>query len=398
MTAGTGGRPVVVVGLKDRVTDVPHGTAVVRAAAGRDEVERFVARVRSGELAGDRFTLLGRGAPASLAPASREELIALCRPWNRGRVRPAGYNNGVDHFGWRFPGKTVVRTVPRVPPADATVTLDGDRATVDARLTLIEAARRLADLGKAFHVLPNYGYVGAATPFFVPVHGSGSAVSTLGDTIEAVELYDPGIDKVVTATRGTPAFDDRMYDTAGPAVVLGLTYRVRDPLTLRAESERLDDPTADQLWDALADRGPANVEVRKAKSADRHVTVLRHHVDEAGHAGAPRDALGKVWDRIEETPIARPLFHLAVRKLGYHVELFLKRHELATFWEHHRDLPLNKIQLRMVRADGMPHSPVRDEDAASADLFLARKHKRAFRAFMADKLPGVKTNPGKQSL
>ena len=334
----------------------------------------------------------------TLTPTSRAELLELCRPWNRPHVRLAGYNNGVTHFGWRFPGRTVVSTVR----TGGRVRVCGDVATVDAGMTLLDAARALRAHGMRFHVLPNFSYVGAGTPFFVPVHGSGSAVSTLGDAIEGVTYYDPDADRIVRARRGEPAFDDRMYDMDAGILLLRLRYRVRGPVRLRPETDRLEAPSADDLWAALDEPGAANVEVRKAKAADTHVTVLRHHAVEEDETGGDdsqaRDRLGRLWDRIEETPVVNTLFHRLVRTLGYHVEPFLRREEFRTFWEAHRDLPLNKIQLRMVRADGMPHSPVRDADAVSADLFMHRRHRGAFRTFMRDHLPDVRVNPGKQSL
>ena len=366
--------------VRDDPTPDPEGRATVLGTASRWLIRR-------------------RGwAVEELNPTSRTALLELCRPWNRPHVRLAGYNNGVTHFGWRFPGKTVVSTVH----TGGRVRVRDDVAVIDAGMTLLDAARALREHGKRFHVLPNFSYVGVGTPFFVPVHGSGSAVSTLGDTIEEVTYYDPDSDRIVRARRGEPAFDGRMYDMHAGILLLRLRYRVCDPVRLRPESARLESPTADALWETLDEPGAANVEVRKAQAADEHVTVLRHHaVDDDGAVGddsQARDRLGRLWDRIEETPVAGTLFHKLVRTFGYHVELFLRREEFRTFWESHRGLPLNKIQLRMVRADGMPHSPVRDADAVSADLFMHRRHREEFRTFMHARLPDVRVNPGKQSL
>jgi hypothetical protein len=45
----------------------------------------------------------------------------------------------------------------------------------------------------------------------------------------------------------------------------------------------------------------------------------------------------------------------------------------------------------------MPHSPFRDEDRVSADLFLLRTDKKSFDTYTASVLPSVRYNPGKHS-
>ena len=45
----------------------------------------------------------------------------------------------------------------------------------------------------------------------------------------------------------------------------------------------------------------------------------------------------------------------------------------------------------------MPHSPFRDEDCVSADLFLFRYDKPAFDAYLKRTFTSVRTNPGKHS-
>src|SRR5262249_2041832 len=47
----------------------------------------------------------------TLCPRTRRELLALYNPYSYRHVKIVGYNNGVVHFGQRFPGKTVVSTV-----------------------------------------------------------------------------------------------------------------------------------------------------------------------------------------------------------------------------------------------------------------------------------------------
>jgi len=65
------------------------------------------------------------------------------------------------------------------------------------------------------------------TLYFVPVHGSGSHVSTLGDTIEAVLLYDEESEKFILSRRGDTTFRDSMYDTSRNRLLLRLTLRVK---------------------------------------------------------------------------------------------------------------------------------------------------------------------------
>src|SRR5262249_29141458 len=111
----------------------------------------------------------------------------------------------------------------------------------------------------------------------------------------------------------------------------------------------------------------------------------------------PRDALGRLWDRLEENPVSSFLFHRLTRWLAYHTELFLSEQEFARFWETHGALPIRKIQLRFIRRDGWPHSPFRDHDCISADLFLLRKDRRQFELYLRQTLPTVQMNPGKHS-
>jgi hypothetical protein len=60
-------------------------------------------------------------------------------------------------------------------------------------------------------------------------------------------------------------------------------------------------------------------------------------------------------------------------------------------------LPLRKIQLRYIRRDGFPHSPFRDHDCVSADMFMFRKHREQFEAYLKKTFSVVRANPGKHS-
>jgi hypothetical protein len=111
----------------------------------------------------------------------------------------------------------------------------------------------------------------------------------------------------------------------------------------------------------------------------------------------PRDALGRLWDRLEENPITSVIFHGLTRWLAHHVELFLSEEEFATFWDTHRSVPIRKIQLRYIRRDGFAHSPFRRHDCISADLFMLKKHRGAFDAYLKRTIPAAQMNPGKHS-
>jgi hypothetical protein len=112
----------------------------------------------------------------------------------------------------------------------------------------------------------------------------------------------------------------------------------------------------------------------------------------------PRDSIGRIWDRLEETPVVSTLFHWFVRTFAFHVELFLNPDEFAIFWKHHQSLPVSKIQLRRVLKDGITHSACVHNDCISADLFMTRRNRDVFCKFVATHLPKVRSNPGKQSL
>ena len=160
-------------------------------------------------------------------------------------------------------------------------------------------------------------------------------------------------------------------------------------------------PSASDLLGALRDREATNVEIRQSHAASPKVTVRKYY-KEPGETSAPalelpRDALGRLWDRLEENPVTSFLMHALSRHLAWHTELFFTPGEFELFWRTHAQVPLRKIQLRSIRRDGMPHSPFRDGDCVSADLFLFRKDKPRFDAYLRATLPAVRTNPGKHS-
>jgi hypothetical protein len=97
-------------------------------------------------------------------------------------------------------------------------------------------------------------------------------------------------------------------------------------------------------------------------------------------------------------PVTSALFHGLTRRFAHHVELFFTADEFAAFWETHGRLPIAKIQLRYIKRDALPHSPFRDHDCVSADLFMLKKHRPAFEKYVRETFKQVRYNPGKHSM
>ena len=117
---------------------------------------------------------------STLHPRSNRELLELYNKYSYHHVKIVGYNNGIVHFGQGHPGKTVVSTIR----CNQVARLRGNVGQFDAGVTLRQAIDVVSQGGKEFHVLPNYSYVSVGTSFYIPIHGSASEYSTLGDTIE----------------------------------------------------------------------------------------------------------------------------------------------------------------------------------------------------------------------
>lgn len=364
----------------------------------------------------------------TLKPRTVRELISLYNRHSCGSIQLAGYNNGVNHFGWKFPNKTVVLTtgLPGKTQLSNSSMLDlqekilasdvkaetnsgqnvdigtiGTHFTVDAGLTLKHCIQELNRHDREFYVVPNYSWISMGTLFFVPVHGSGSQVSTLGDTIEEVLLYDGESEEFIFARRGDRLFRDAMYDTSRHRLLLRLTLRVKPKSVYSVRQETLDNPSAEDILKVFEDPDASNVEIRKNRAANTEIDIRRYYVDSPTTAGAlemPRDSIGRVWDRLEETPIASTVFHWFVRTFAFHVELFLLPEEFLIFWQHHKSLPISKIQLRQILKDGITHSACRQASCISADLFMTRNNRDVFLGFISTHLPNVRFNPGKQSL
>src|SRR5262249_41450956 len=144
----------------------------------------------------------------TLHPSSTQELLTLYNRYNFRHVKIVGYNNGVVHFGQQYPDQTVVSTLA----CSQIVRVQGALATFCSGVTVRQGIDHLSRLGKEFYVVPNYSYVSLGSSFFIPIHGSASEYSTMGDTIEKALLYDPLEDRFVSAKRSEPAFQRYVYN------------------------------------------------------------------------------------------------------------------------------------------------------------------------------------------
>jgi hypothetical protein len=357
-----------------------------------------------GQIAGIVFTAwialfrsLRPFAVGTLWPSSIDELLTLYNKYSYRDLKIVGYNNGVVHFGHKYPGKTIVSTVH----CNKMKRVNGQVAWFDCGVTIRQANELLLPESKEFYVLPNYSYVALATAFFIPIHGSASDFSTMGETIDRVLLYDPADDRFIRARRDDPVFRERYCNLKRDTLLLRLVIRVKPKSQYFMKHLRMEDPTSEQVLSAFQDKLASNVEIRKSKAESRTVDVRKFYTEPPGLDTAalvfPRDKLGQLWDRLEANPLASVLFHAAVRLLGFHVELFFTEAEFRTFWKTHPAFPISKIQLRFIKRDGFPHSPFVEHDCISADMFMWRRHKAAFERYLQENFHAVQFNPGKHS-
>jgi hypothetical protein len=367
-------------------------------------ISAVLALLLVGHIAGLVLGLLARLRPVlrswnfdTLRPRSLRELLELYNPYNYRHVKVVGYNNGVAHFGQRYPAKTIISTVG----CDRVGKVGPDLLAADCGATVRRAMDFLAGAGRELPVVPNYSYVCLGTAFFVPIHGSASDFSTLADTITHAILYDPLSDRLIAADRDEPAFRDHLYDLGADVLLLRLYLQVGSKSRYFVQRQTLQCPGADEILAALRDQRAANVELRKSSASSEAVTLCKYYRDPSQSSGValeiPRDALGRLWDRLEENPVTSFLMHALTRHFAWHVELFFTAEEFARFWESHRSLPLRKLQLRYIRRDSMPRSAFRDHDCVSVDLFMLRRHRHRFEAYLDETFTVVRSNPGKHS-
>jgi hypothetical protein len=400
--AGRGRRPVTLFGPNRPWRDVLR-EGRFRGAAGAclTCVAWLLALLMVGQVGALLASLLARWRPSlrhrnfhTIRPRSLAELLSICNRHNSRFVKVVGYNNGVVHFGQRFPGKTVISTVG----CNRIVRTGPDVIKADCGTTIRQATDFLAAAGQELHVLPNYSYVCLGTAFFVPIHGSAADYSTVADTIVKVLLYDPDRDCFLLSTREGAAFREHVFNLGADVVVLRLWVRVKPKAQYFVRREERTNATGEQLLAALRDPKASNVEIRKSKAASDSVRISYYFSKGDGAALAfPRDALGRLWDRLEENALTSFLMHAATRHFAWHVELFFTAEEFVRFWAAHQGLPLRKLQLRYIRRDGMPHSPFRDEDCVAVDLFMLRWKRMRFETYLKQHFSIIRTNPGKHS-
>ncbi len=201
-------------------------------------------------LSARRYPRMRQWTVRTLKPRSIRELLSLCHRRNIDHVKVVGYNNGVVHFGHRYPGKTIVSTVHCCRATLA----GGDRLKADCGVTVRAALDFLASIHRELYVVPNYSYVSLGTAFFVPIHGSAVDFSTVADTIVRVVLYDPDSDRIISAERDDPAFVEHLYNLRSRAVVLRLYLLTKPKSGYFVHHETLKNPSADDLLAALRDR------------------------------------------------------------------------------------------------------------------------------------------------
>ena len=189
---------------------------------------------------------------------SLRDLTALANRFNRRHIQVVGYNNGVRHFGHRYPGRTVVSTVA----CNRIVRAGSDSIRADCGVTVRQALDFLAKSGQEMYVVPNYSYVCLGTAFFVPIHGSASAFSTIADTIVEGVLFDPDGDRVIRARQDEQAFRDLLFNLRSDWLVLQVRMIVKPKSAYYCRIRQLAAPSAEEILSALCDRQAANVEVR----------------------------------------------------------------------------------------------------------------------------------------
>ena len=210
----------------------------------------------------------------------------------------------------------------------------------------------LAANHQELYVVPNYSYVCLGTSFFVPIHGSAVDYSTVADTICRVVLYDPDSDRIISAARDDAAFREHVYNQQSRVVVLRLYLLAKPKSSYFVHRETLKTRPPSDLLGALRDR--ERHECRDSSSPGRERKghglpgITRIPARRPSPAlELPRDALGRLWDRLEENPVTSFLMHALSRHVAWHTELFFTPAEFDLFWRTHDQLPLRKIQLQI---------------------------------------------------
>jgi hypothetical protein len=235
----------------------------------------------------------------------------------------------------------------------------------------------------------------------VPIHGSASDFTTVAETITQALFYDPVRERLILAKSDHTVFRDTVYNPESRLIVLRVWLRVRPSERYVVRHQECENPDSEVLLDSLRDSEATNVEIRQSNASHSKVVASKYYRAAGGARSelleVPRDAIGRLWDKLEENPVSSFLMHAMARALIWHVELFFPPDDFVTFWKTHASLPLRKIQLRSIRQDGLPHSPFRDHDCVSVDMFMFRWQRARFETYVKQMFGAVRSNPGKHS-
>ena len=269
-----------------------------------------------GQLAGLLLDSLARWQPCSarfnvgtLRPASFRELLEIYNRYNFRHVKVVGYNNGVNHFGHRYPGKTVVSTVSchRTRLAGADLLKADCGATVRRALDFLSpAGQRIVRRAELFLRLPRHRLLRADPRL------RGRFLHHRRDDHPA-RPYDPRGDRIRASIAMIRRFASA--STISPPTCWCCGF-------ICASSRRRVISSARRNWRTRAapsylmhcrDSRAANVEIRKA-SADATAVPCASIYHDPGDSPSPvlelpRDTLGRLWDRLEENWLTSYLMH-----------------------------------------------------------------------------------------
>ncbi len=231
-----------------------------------------------GHLAALVLGLFARRRPAlrcwnfdTLRPASFRELLALYNPYNYRHVKVVGYNNGVNHFGHRYPGKTVVSTVH----CNRIVRAGPDSIKADCGATVRKALRFPAPAEARNSTSSRTTPTSAWGPpssfrFMAPPRTSPAS----RDTITKVVLYDPcprPTDRGDARRAGLPRA--RLQHAIRRAAAAALRPRQARVARTTSTGRNWSTPAATSFSAPCGMTGPANVEIRKSSASSNKVQV-----------------------------------------------------------------------------------------------------------------------------
>lgn len=311
----------------------------------------------------------------TLEPSSMRELLSLVNKYNLKYVKVVGYNNGVNHLGYRYPEKTVISTVN----CDRIIRISENIIKVDCGTTILKVLNFLRSKQQEIYAIPNYSHISIGTAFFVPIHGNALDYTTIAESIVKVVLYDPKEEKFIVTSRLEKTFQNYIFNTTSQVILLRLYLEVKPKARYFPSKVKLSQPNSQVLIDALCDNTVSNIDIRKSK-ADSDIVYINKYYSKSQEKimseglEFPRDSIGGLWDKLEKNPVTSWLMHTPVRYLLWNIELFLTKEEFMTFWQTHSSLPIRKIEIRYVKRSSSANSPFPDCDCIAVDFMLSRKH------------------------